>query len=294
MTGGSGFIGRVVVRLLRQRGDRVTVADLHPFPDPDVPTVQGDLRDPAVLAAAVAGEPDGVIHLAAITSVVDSAKRPVETFEVNTDVTFRLAEALRERRPAVAFASTNAAVGAGAGADGRLREDSPLRPLTPYGATKAAAESMLGCYAAAYGLPVSVLRLANVYGPGMAALKDSFVARLLRAARDGTEITVFGDGSAQRDFLYLDDVAAALVAGLDRAPLGVLNVGSGVPTTVNGLLAAAREAFGCAVEVRYAPARPGEMTAALPDVARLHELGLGASTPLVEGLRRTWASVRAG
>lgn len=294
MTGGSGFIGRIVVAKLRELGDRVTVADLRPFPDPDVVTVVGDLRDPAVLTRAVAGKPAGVVHLAARTSVVESAKRPVDTYEVNTDVTFRLAEAVRDWRPAFCFASTNAAVGDGVAADGRMREDCPLLPLTPYGATKAAAESLLSCYAAAYGLPVSILRLANIYGPGMAELKDSFVARLLRAARDGTPITVFGDGSALRDFLYLDDAAAALVSGLHRAPLGVVNVGSGVPTSVNGLLAAAGEAIGRRVPVRYADARPGEMAAALPDVARLRALGISADTPLVEGLRRTWAAMGVG
>lgn len=294
VTGGSGFIGRVVVAQLRARGDRVTVADLNPFPDPDVPTVVGDLRDPDVLARAVATRPQGVIHLAALTSVVMSVERPLPTFEVNTELTFRLAQALSETRPAFAFASTNAAVGDASDPDGRLREDSPLRPLTPYGATKAAAESLLACCASSYGLPVSVLRLSNVYGPGMHELKDSFVARLLRAARDGEGVTVFGDGSATRDFLYLDDTAAGMIAGMDRAPLGVLNVGSGRATSVNELLSVFGEAVGRKVPVHYADARPGEMRAAQPDVSRLHALGLSADTSLAEGLARTWAAVGAG
>jgi len=295
VTGGSGFIGRVVVGLLRDRGDRVTVADLRPHPDPAVPTVVGDLRDPAVLAQAARHGSGGVVHLAAVTSVVDSAQRPVETYEVNVGVTFALAEQLHLAGATVplVFASTNAAVGAGADADGVMREDSPMRPLTAYGATKAAAECLLAAYAASYGLPVSVVRLSNVYGPGMADIKDSFVARLLRAARDGLPVTVFGDGKQTRDFLYVGDAAAAMVRALDEAPLGVVNVGSGTATSVNELLGRIGEVTGVALDVRHEAARAGEVPAASPDVRRAEGLGLRAATPLAAGLQAAWDDTRA-
>src|SRR5208337_4712302 len=185
VTGGAGFIGRRVVRALLAEGHEVTVADLRAFPDTAVRSVIGDLCGQDVPARAVRPGTDVIIHLAAITSVLASVQDPVSTHRLNVDVTARLLELARENEvETFLLASTNAVVGAGSAPGEIITERTVLRPLTPYGATKAAAEMLLGSYANCYGITGAALRFSNVYGPGMAE-KDSFIPRLMRAARDG-------------------------------------------------------------------------------------------------------------
>ena len=183
VTGGAGFIGRRVVRALMAEGHEVTVADLRAFPDPDVRSVKGDLCDPGVPERAIRPGTDVIIHLAAVTSVLASVNDPVSTHRLNVDVTARLLELAREHdTETFLLASTNAVTGnVGSSV---ISEQTVLRPLTPYGATKAAAEMLVGAYANCYGMTGAALRFSNVYGPGMSE-KDSFVPRLMRAARDG-------------------------------------------------------------------------------------------------------------
>ena len=139
VTGGSGFIGRRVVRALLATGAAVTVADKRPFPDDTVEMVLGDLRDPALAARAVRPGTDVIIHLAAVTRVLDSIADPVGTYRTNVDATAHLLEQARTREVATfLLASTNAVTGDVGRAT--ITEDIALRPLTPYGATKAAGE----------------------------------------------------------------------------------------------------------------------------------------------------------
>jgi UDP-glucose 4-epimerase len=204
VTGGAGFIGRRVVRALLAEGHEVTVADLRAFPDPEVRSVTGDLCDPGVPERAVSPGTDVIIHLAALTSVLASVNDPVSTYRLNVDATARLLERARENEVgAFLLASTNAVTGNVGSAV--ITEQTVLRPLIPYGATKAAAEMLLGAYANCYGIAGAALRFSNVYGPGMGE-KDSFIPRLMRAARDGEGVQVRGDGTMLRDVVHVDDV----------------------------------------------------------------------------------------
>ncbi|HLI41039.1 MAG TPA: NAD-dependent epimerase/dehydratase family protein, partial [Streptosporangiaceae bacterium] len=158
VTGGAGFIGRRMVRALLDEGHEVTVADLRAFGDPAVRSVTGDLCDPGVAERAVRqGRPDVILHLAAITSVLASVSDPVGTHRLNVDATARLLELAREHEVGTfLLASTNAVVGDVGSAV--ITERTVLRPLTPYGATKAAAEMLLGSYANCYGITGAALR----------------------------------------------------------------------------------------------------------------------------------------
>ena len=183
VTGASGFIGQHVVARLGAAGHQVTAADLNPFPDDSVHAVTGDLCDQQVRERAVAEGTDVIVHLAAATSVLGSIEQPMRVYDTNVEMTAGLLELARARGVGTfVFASTNAVVG-DVGVS-TITEDLPLAPLTPYGATKAAAEMLLYGYSGAYGLRTPVVRLTNVYGPGMVR-KDSFVPRLLRAAGSG-------------------------------------------------------------------------------------------------------------
>src|SRR5690606_20452063 len=295
VTGGSGFVGRSVVRAFVDRGVPVTVVDLQDPPESvrsDLVTfVKGDLRDAAVREAAVTPGTTGIVHLAAITSVLRSVDRPVETYDNNVAVTQALLELARSREVnQFIFASTNAVVGDIG--HGTISESLPLRPLTPYGSTKAACEMLLSGYAGAYGMRTCALRFTNIYGPGMTH-KDSFIPRLMRAALSGDGVEIYGDGSQRRDFVHVSDVVQGILAAWDKQYSGTVIIGSGKSISVLELIDAVREATGQPVPATHVPAKNGEMPAVIVDITKAQqELGYAPSTSLTSGLRTVWDDFR--
>jgi UDP-glucose 4-epimerase len=286
ITGGSGFIGRRLVAALRTAGAEVTVADQDPYPGPDVRSVVGDLRDPAVLDAAVTPGLDAIVHLAAMTSVLRSMEEPAAVHRVNVDVTAGLLERAREHGVGrFLLASTNAVTGAVGTTP--ISELTPPRPLTPYGATKAAAEMLLSGYHGAYGMLTCALRFANVYGPGMHK-KDSFVPRLMRAAASGGGVRVYGDGSQLRDYVHVDDVVQAVTLAWRADHVGPLVVGAGRSTTVNELIEAARAVTGAAIPAEHTPPKRGEMPAVVLDISLARSLGYRPRHDIASGLATVW------
>ena len=286
VTGGAGFIGRRVVRALMAEGHEVTVADLRAFPDPDVRSVKGDLCDPGVPERAVRPGTDVIIHLAAVTSVLASVNDPVSTHRLNVDVTARLLELAREHDVATfLLASTNAVTGnVGSSV---ISEQAVLRPLTPYGATKAAAEMLLGAYANCYGMTGAALRFSNVYGPGMSE-KDSFVPRLMRAARDGDGVQVRGDGTMMRDLVHVDDVVQGVLAAWRARHTGPLILGSGHSVSVNEMVATARKVTGAPIPVEHVPVGNGEMPAVVVDISAARAIGYAPTRGLESGMATVW------
>jgi UDP-glucose 4-epimerase len=286
VTGGAGFIGRRVVRALLDAGHSVTVVDRHPFPDERVTSVVGDLCDPAVAGDSLGQATEVVIHLAAVTSVLRSMEDPIGTYKLNVDATFNLLETARNRGvQTFLLASTNAVTGDVGSAT--ISETIPLRPLTPYGATKAAGEMLLSAYAAGFGIQGAALRFANVYGPGMEA-KDSFVPRLMRAARDGTGVQIYGDGTQLRDLVHVDDIVAGILVAWQSGHNGPLILGSGESVTVNDILDAARAVTGAEIPAEYVSAKPGEMPAVIIDISAARALGYQPRMDLKAGIATVW------
>lgn len=286
VTGGSGFIGTRMVAALIAAGADPVVADLKPYPDPDVETVLGDLRDPENQRRALDGEVAGVIHLAALTSVLKSMEQPAEVYSTNVAMTADLLELARRREvPRFLLASSNAVTGDVGSAP--IDEDLPLHPLTPYGATKAAGEMLLSAYAGSYAMTTCAPRFANVYGPGMRH-KDSMVPRLMRAAASGGQIEIYGDGEQVRDFVHVDDVVRAVLLAWRVGHIGPLVVGSGVSNSVNELVDAVRAVTGTELPATRVPAKNGEMPAVVLDPARLRALGHVPNYDLKAGLATVW------
>ena len=286
VTGGAGFIGRRLVRTLLDGGADVTVADRREPSQSGIRPVVGDLRDPSVASLAVAPGTEVIVHLAAVTSVLRSLEDPVGTYQTNVGATASLLELARVRGvKTFVLASTNAV----AGDVGRavISERTPLRPLTPYGATKAAGEMLLSCYTAAYGIQGCSLRFSNVYGPGMTE-KDSFVPRLMRAAAGGRGVQVFGDGTQVRDLVHVDDIVAGILLAWRTGATGPVILGAGESVTVNDIVLAARSVTGAALPVEHVPAKPGEMPAVIVDISAARALGYQPAHDLKSGLRTVW------
>lgn len=296
VTGGSGFIGRRVVAALLDDGADVTVADKRPFPGGEhgdrFRTVIGDLCDPSVAAEAAAPGTDVIIHLAALTRVLPSIEDPADTHRVNVDVTAALLEQARIRGVGVfLFASTNAVTGDVGSAT--IDEQIPLRPLSPYGATKAAAEMLISAYASCYGMTGCSLRFSNVYGPGMQE-KDSFVPRLMRAARDGTGVQVYGDGTQVRDLVHVDDIVAGMFAAWRAGFSGPLILGAGESVAVNDIVDTARSVTGRDITVQHTAPKPGEMPAVIVDISAARALGYAPAHDLKSGLSTVWPEFSEG
>lgn len=312
VTGGAGFIGSHIVDALLDRGDEVLVLDdLSTGREANLAAALGrgaelELADVAdgerVAALASAYGPASILHLAAQADVRRSVTDPTHDARVNVLGTINVLEAARARPGcAVVLAATGGAVYG----EGDLRplpfaEALPAEPLTPYGASKLAAEGYVGVYARLHGIPGAALRFGNVYGPrqdphGEAGVVAIFCGRLL----DGVAPVVYGDGSQTRDYVYVADAVAAALAAADALaagarPPGPLNVGTGVETSVTELLAELCAASGIDIEPEPAPARPGELhRVAIDPAAAARELGWRAEVALPVGLARTFEHVRA-
>jgi UDP-glucose 4-epimerase len=287
VTGGSGFIGRHVVAALVRAGASVRVIDLEPHPDPAVEVVRGDIADEAALERAFEKGIDSVVHLAAVTSVLRSLEYPELTYRTNVAGSAALLEASRNAGvKALAFASTNAVTGPMRAP--AIVETATLEPLTPYGATKAAAEMLMSAYTASYDVRCTCLRLTNVYGPGMQA-KDSIVARLMRAIRLGTTFEIYGDGRQVRDYVHAADVVEAVQLALtDERWKGPMVIGTGTSLSVLEVIEHVRRVTGAELSVRHGPAKPGEMPAVIVDPARARAAGWSPRYAFAEGLEGVW------
>ena len=243
----------------------------------------------AVAAATAAERPDVVIHLAAQVDVRRSVAEPAFDARVNVGGTVAVLEAARAagaRR--VILASTGGAL-YGDGVALPTPEDVPLAPFSPYGAGKAAAELYCGLYARLHGLSTLALRFGNVYGPGQDPHGEAGVIAIFAGAvAEERPVTVFGDGTQTRDYVYVGDVVAGFLAAADADVTGAINIGTGVETSVLELVAA------LGAEARHAPQRAGEVARSCLDVSRAAErLGWRSRVPLSEGLQQTVAAVRA-
>ncbi len=294
VTGGVGFIGSHVVEALLARGDEVHVVDnlargrrenlaegaaLH----------VADIREPLEELFAEL-RPEIVFHLAAQIDVRLSVADPVADGQANVLGTIRVLEAARPIGAKVIFTSTGGAIYGEC--DRPATESSTRQPLSPYGTSKLAAEEYLATWNRLYGTSHVALRLGNIYGPrqdphGEAGVVAIFFQRL----QERESVTIFGDGTQTRDYVFAADVAQAMLAAQDAAG-GVFNVGTGVETSVLELWERCCVAAGITTDAKNAPGRLGELQRSFldPTAAAAH-LGWSATTPLASGLGATWESL---
>lgn len=299
VTGGAGFIGSHLVDAFVDRGHRVLVLDdLSSGKRENLPSAAElfvhDIRSPEAATLIETAGIDVLVHQAAQMDVRRSVADPTFDADVNVVGSLRLLEAARRGGVRqVLFASTGGAI---YGEQDRFPadEDHAARPLSPYGVSKLAVERYLYVYHQSYGLDVTCLRYANVYGErqnphGEAGVVAIFLDRLL----GGQTPTINGDGLQTRDYVHVSDVVRANVASLGRSGFHVLNVGTGIETSVVALYQALANALGVASEPAFGPAKEGEQRRSVVDAGRARAaLGLEALTSLEDGFARTAAWFR--
>jgi UDP-glucose 4-epimerase len=292
VTGGAGFIGSNVVDALLERGDEVHVLDdlSHGRRDNVADGAQlheGDIRRDAA-SVFVEVRPDVCFHLAAQIDVRVSVERPELDADVNVVGTLQVLEAVREHGTKLVFSSTGGAIYGEC--DGPAPEDHPRAPLAPYGVSKLAAEEYIAAYNRLYGSTHVSLRYANVYGPRQDPHGEAgVVAIFMNALRDGRTPRIYGDGSQTRDYVFIGDVVAATLAAAGHAG-GVLNVGTGVETSVLDLYERIQRAAEIERPAEHAEPRAGELQRSVLDPSLAErELGWKAERSLDEGLAATWA-----
>ncbi len=293
VTGGAGFIGSHVVEALLERGDEVHVLDDLSRGTParvaaGAELHVADIRDPDAVFAAV--QPEAVFHLAAQADVRVSVERPDLDADVNVLGTVRILEAARRTDAKVIFASTGGAVYGEC--TGPAPESAERRPLAPYGTSKLCGEEYLATWNRLHGTGHVSLRFANVYGPRQDPYGEAgVVAIFMGLLHTGGTPRIYGDGSQSRDYVYVADVARAMLAATEH-PGGVFNVGTGVETSVVELYEAIQRASGVTREPAFTEARLGELQRSVLDISLAErELGWRPDHPLDDGLARTWACV---
>ncbi len=294
VTGGAGFLGKALCKALVEAGhDVLALDDLSAgdplYLDPRVLFHRGDVRDRPRLWSLLQGV-DVVYHLAARVLVAESVLYPADYNAVNVGGTLALLEAMRDvQTPRLIFTSSGAVYG-----DQQIQpipETARPKPQSPYAVSKLSAEYYIHTIGTLWGIDTVVLRVFNAYGPHQALLpvNSPVVTRFLRQALGGGSLVIFGDGLQTRDYVYVDDVVAALVAAATSPTVSreTINVGSGVPTTVRALAELVLEVTGSTSNIIYSSAQSGGVARLCADIKKAQALlNYTPRVSLAEGLRR--------
>ena len=295
VTGGAGFIGSNVADRFLALGHEVAVFDnlssgFREFVSPEAKLYVGDLADATAVDHAIGDfRPDVVDHHAAQIDVRKSVTDPVFDARVNVLGSIGMLQACTKHGVRkVVYASTGGAL-YGEGRQLPATEDHPVNPEAPYGASKHTVEHYLYIWKLLHGLDYTVLRYPNVYGPrqnphGEAGVNAIFIGLMLTRKRPH----IFGDGEAVRDYLYVDDVVEGNVLALEKGSGEMVNLGTGVGTSVNDIVRELQTITGFAEGAIYDPARAGEVQRIYLDASRAKRvLGWTPKIGFAEGLRRT-------
>ncbi len=292
LTGGAGFVGANLARMLLSAGRRVRVLDdfsagqRRYLEGLDLEVLEGDILDRAVVSQALENV-GAVVHLAAQTGVPGSIADPFKDCRLNVEGTLNLLEACRKHNvERFVFSSSNAPMGR---QPPPATEDKAPLPIAPYGASKLAGEAYCLAYHGSWGMNAVVLRFANLYGP-FSGHKGSVVAKFLRDLAEKGSITIDGSGEQTRDFIYVGDLCAAVLLALDSGLGGeVFQIATGVETSISGLAEMVQALVGTDLEIVHGPSRQGDIDRNYSEVSKARRvLGWEPKVGLAEGLKATY------
>jgi UDP-glucose 4-epimerase len=297
VTGGAGFIGSHVADGFRAAGHDVAVVDdlstgNRANLDPSIKLYLHDIRDESLEKVFTDFRPEVVDHHAAQANVPASLVDPVSDASINVlgGLNLLRLSAAHGVKKFIYISSGGAMYGEPDAQDLPVSEAAPVRPLSPYGASKQALEAWLGVYQRTFGLDFTILRYANIYGPRQGVREEGAVVAVF-ATRMATDqpLTIDGTGQQTRDFVYVGDCVTANVAALERGSGLAMNIGTGRETSIREIFDSMAEVAGYTHQPDFGPARKGDVVRIVlnPSLARA-QLGWEAAMPLHEGLARTY------
>lgn len=309
VTGAAGFIGSHLCEALLARGD--TVVGLDNFDDFYSPAikranlsaamrsdrfrlVEGDIRDAAAVDAAIGSGVDIIVHLAARAGVRPSIEQPLLYQDVNITGTGVLLEAARRHGIRKFIFASSSSVYGNSPKVPFSETDNVDRPISPYAASKKAGELICHTYHHLFGIDITCLRFFTVYGPRQRP--DLAIHKFARLIEAGQPIPVFGDGSMRRDYTYVGDIVAGVLAAMDRiGGYHIYNLGNSSPVSLAELIEALEKALGKRAQIQRLPVQPGDVERTYADIeTSRRELGYAPATPLAEGLAAFVAWMRGG
>jgi len=298
ITGGAGFIGSTLANKLSVNNNVTVIDDLsmgsfsNLDESPNLTKIRGTVTDQGLLEEVFEDNDfHYVFHLAAVASVADSIARPYATHQVNFDSTMMILEILRKKLKSLerlVFSSSAAVYGDEPTMP--KREESVIRPLSPYAVDKFSSERMVTLYNNLYGVPASAVRFFNVYGPKQNPKSpySGFISILVDRLFSGGFLTVFGDGEQSRDFVFVEDALQALllIATSTESSGEVYNVGTGVKTSLNDLIVTSEKVFGRKIKVTYGESRKGDIEVSVSDIRKLSSIGYKPRNSVEQGLTK--------
>jgi UDP-glucose 4-epimerase len=294
VTGGAGFIGANLIRLLRKQGHEIVVVDNLSIGNRayleglDVELHQKDIRLTENLSLCFS-KVDAVIHLAAYGNVVDSIQYPTKNFHVNAQGTLNILDLARIAgvRKFVLASTGGALMG---NAPPPVDETSVPQPISPYGASKLAGEGYCSAYAASYGMKTVCCRFSNVYG-AYSAHKKGVITRYIKQISEGEAITIFGDGNSMRDYIYVDDLCRGILLALtkDTGLFNIFHLATGSGTRISELADMIYSFFpDIPREINHERARTGEVDKNFANFTKAKDmLGFEPRVSLHDGMEKT-------
>lgn len=295
ITGGLGFIGTNLTELLVHQDKynlRVLDNNTNPsgsdiFEKNSIEVLHGDIRDKKAVEEAISGC-DSVVHLAAHTRVIDSIEDPSLNFDININGTFNILEAMRKHKVNTLI---NASTGGAIIGDvpPPVDEEMTPKPSSPYGASKLFAEGYCSAYSESYGINCVSLRFSNIYG-AHSKNKSSVVAAFIKDIVNTGEVTVYGDGTQTRDYLYVADLAIGIKAAIENNVKGVFQLGSGIGTNLNELIDIIKAVIDRDFDVNYEEFRQGEILHTYCNINKAKQaFGFSPKTKLKHGIENTYS-----
>jgi UDP-glucuronate 4-epimerase len=312
VTGAAGFIGSHLCRSMLERGERVVGVDnfdafydrsakeanLAALPSRGFTFVEADILDGERMRALHAEHtPATVFHIAALAGVRPSIADPARYATVNVDGLITMLEAARAsdcRR--FVFASSSSVYGNNRNVP-FAETDEVAEPISPYAATKRAGELICHTYSHLFGMAIASLRFFTVYGP--AQRPDLAISRFMRLIADGDDVPMFGDGTTSRDYTYIDDIIAGVLAARDRVQEAgdgfnrIYNLGGSQPVELHDMIEQIAAVVGRPAKIKPLPMQPGDVDRTFADLTRSRdELGYQPRTSFVDGLNDQWQWLR--
>ncbi|NYT00220.1 MAG: NAD-dependent epimerase/dehydratase family protein [Methanocellales archaeon] len=286
VTGCSGFIGTHLTKRLLESGFHVIGYDLKPssLTDRNFRLVRGDILDIEKLRESMK-DCKSVFHLAAQTKVPESTKNPLSDFKTNSEGAFNVLSVAKEHNAKVIYASTSTVYGS---AEMPTKESHPMRPISFYGASKAAGDMYCFAFNSTFGLDTIVLRIFNAYGPGNA--KGVMYDLFKKLELDTKHLEIIGNGLQKKDYVYIDDTVEAFMIAYGKGVSGeAYNVGSGISTTVNEIAEIISDTLGICPKATYTgESWIGDVESSLPDISKLKRLGWTPEISIKEGIEKLY------